>query len=116
MIDNISEAKTFHIWEGVYDTFQAATAQSIGLGFSGEIWRKRSYLAAQECLAVLAEEKPIPQFHKQRSTFLPSTVAMMLKDNARIKILDFGGGLGIGYMTLAESIPNYLENVDYFIS
>ena len=115
MIDNSSEAKPFHIWEGVYDSFQAATAESIGLGFSGEIYRKRSYLAAQECLAALAAEKPIPQFHKQRCTFMPSTVAMMLRNNSRIRLLDFGGGLGIGYMSLAESISNDLENVDYFI-
>ena len=115
MIDNSTEAKPFHIWEGVYDSFQAATAESVGLGFSCEVYGKRSHLAAQECLAALGAGQPIPQFHKQRSTFLPCTVAMMLSGNARTRVLDFGGGLGIGYMTLAESIPNDLENVDYFI-
>ena len=56
MIDNSSEAKPFHIWEGVFDSFQAATAESIGLGFSGEIYRKQAHLAAQECLAALAQK------------------------------------------------------------
>jgi putative methyltransferase (TIGR04325 family) len=115
MINNSFEAKPFYIWEGVYDSFQAASAASVGLGFGGEVYGKRSHLAAQECLAALNAGQPIPQFHKQRSTFLPCSVAMMLSGNTSIRVLDFGGGLGIGYMTLAESISNDLENVDYFI-
>jgi putative methyltransferase (TIGR04325 family) len=40
---------------------------------------------------------------------------MMLSKKKRIKILDFGGGLGIGYMTLAESLPADLKRVSYNI-
>ena len=62
MIDNSSEAKPFHIWEGVYYSFNAATAESFGLGFSGEIYSKRSLLAAQECLAALAQKSRFRSF------------------------------------------------------
>lgn len=115
MTVNAKENKPFFIWEGVYDSFQSATADAIGPGFGGEVYRMRSLMAATECLAALKAGRPIPQFHKQRSSLLPLTVAMMLGNNERVQILDFGGGLGIGYMTLAESIPNDLKRTDYFI-
>lgn len=115
MTVNAKENKPFFIWEGVYDSFQSATADAVGPGFGGEVYRKRSLMAATECIEALEAGRPIPQFHKQRSSLLPLTVAMLLGNNEQVKILDFGGGLGIGYMTLAESISNDLKRVDYFI-
>jgi putative methyltransferase (TIGR04325 family) len=107
--------KPFHIWEGIYPNFQTAMADAKGAGFSGEVYQTRSLEAATECLVALNSEQPIPAFHKQRSTHLPSTVAMMLGVKKKINILDFGGGLGIGYMTLAESIAADLARIDYTI-
>lgn len=115
MAINMINTKSFQIWEGIYDSFQSAAAEKIGAGFGGEIYRERSLVAANECLAALKSSKPIPQFHKQRSTLLPIAVAMMLGNNEIVKILDFGGGLGIGYMTLSESIPNDFNRTKYTI-
>ncbi len=91
MTNNINN-KPFHIWEGVYDTYKSAAAEAIGPGFSGEIYRERSLMAANECLVALETGMPIPTFHKQRSTLLPLTVAMMCGNNENVKVLDFGGG------------------------
>jgi putative methyltransferase (TIGR04325 family) len=107
--------KPFHIWEGVYPDFKSAMADAEGLGFSGDVYRTRSLKAVKECLAALKSNQPIPAFHKQRSTQLPIAVAMLLADKKQIKILDFGGGLGIGYLTLVESIPNDLTSISYTI-
>jgi len=104
-----------YIWEGIYDSFQAAALDQIGPGFRGRTYTERTRAAAQSCLAALRAGEPIPQFHKQRSTFLPITVAMMLGGRERLRVLDFGGGLGIGYMTLVESIGRDIERVDYAI-
>jgi putative methyltransferase (TIGR04325 family) len=107
--------RPFYIWEGVYDSFASAAANAKGPGFKGETYCVRSLGAATECLTALRSGTPIPQFHKQRSTFLPCTVAMMLAQSDGVRVLDFGGGLGIGYMTLAESIPHDLGRIDYSI-
>ena len=88
MTNNTIETRPFHMWEGIYDSFQSAAVEAIGAGFRGEIYRKRSLVAANECLAALKAGLPIPQFHKQRSTLLPLTVAMMLGNNERVRILD----------------------------
>lgn len=115
MTNTTDQIKLFHIWEGIYPDFQSAVADAKGAGFSGEVYRTRSLQAATECLDALKSEQPIPAFHKQRSTHLPLTVAMMLRDKKYVNILDFGGGLGIGYMTLAESIPADLDRIEYVI-
>lgn len=113
MTDNVENNNSFNIWEGVYKTFQEAKSESFGLGFSGDVYLARSLVAAKECLDSLRAKEPIPQFHKQRSNMLPPVVALVLKE--RVSILDFGGGLGIGYMTLLESIPDAANKVHYSI-
>ena len=107
--------ENFYIWEGMYPDFQSAMEHAKGPGFSGDVYLNRSLEVAKECLAALNSEMPIPAFHKQRSTYLSPIVAMMLVNKKQLEILDFGGGLGIGWMTLAESIPAYLERVSYTI-
>lgn len=103
----------FNIWDGVYETFQEAKADAIGLGFSGDIYLARALAAANECLDSLQAKKPIPQFHKQRSNLLPPIAALIMRE--RVSILDFGGGLGIGFMTLLESLPEAENRVAYAI-
>lgn len=105
----------FHIWEGVYASFKTALAYACGPGFEGEIYRKRSLKAAADCIESLSTGLPIPAFYKQRSTLLPLAVAMILCQEERADILDFGGGLGIGFMTLQESIPMDLHRLKYTI-
>ena len=102
-------------WGGVYPSFHAATSAVVGSGFYGDVWRTRSLAAASECLEALEAGRPIPQFHKQRSVLLPAVAATMMATRDRLRILDFGGGLGIGYMVLVEDIPHAASRVDYTI-
>lgn len=107
----------FKIWEGIYYSFEEAEAFVTGKGFSGDIYNDRTLNSAKECLDSLKNGKPIPSFHKQRSNMLPPVVAMMLSKQSYspLRILDFGGGLGIGYLTLIESIPDHTCGIDYTI-
>lgn len=108
-------AETFNIWEGIYSSFQDAEKDSAGNGFGGDIYNTRALVAAHECLESIKAGLPIPSFHKQRSNILPPVVSMMLDNKNSLNILDFGGGLGIGYMTLAESIPDYSNRINYSV-
>lgn len=107
--------KKINVWEGIYDNFQHASSNATGPGFNGDIWLKRSIHTANECLDALKMNKPIPFFYKQRSTLLAPIAAMMLENTEKLRILDFGGGLGIGYMILTESIPWQSERISYTI-
>lgn len=108
-------SEDFKIWEGIYSSFPDALPAAAGPGFAGDTYRDRSISAAQECLAALGAGKPIPQFHKQRSTLLPAVAGMLLEQADPLRILDFGGGLGIGYMTLRESVVRHSKSIEYTI-
>lgn len=107
--------KDFFIWEGVFQDFKNAQDFADGFGFAGETYNSRAYDVAQECILSIKNNIPIPFFHKQRSVVLAPIVAMLLNETPKIDILDFGGGLGIGYMTLKESILNINEKIKYTI-
>jgi putative methyltransferase (TIGR04325 family) len=105
----------FNIWEGIYDSFYDAGFDAIGPGFGGDIYRARAINAAHECLVALNTNRPIPLLHKQRSTLLPLVSAMMIERNGSLRILDFGCGLGIGFMTLSENISHHSGSIEYTI-
>lgn len=113
--DRSRSSEHVEIWEGIYASYREAAAHVVGPGFDGDVWRTRSLASAQGCLAALEAGKPIPQFHKQRSALLPAVVAIMLAKGDKLRVLDFGGGLGIGYMALIESIPRAADRIDYTI-
>lgn len=108
-------SEEFNIWDGVYGSFREALTAVAGPGFGGATYRDRALIAARECLVALETGKPIPQFHKQRSTLLPVVAGMMLQQREPLRILDFGGGMGIGYLTLCESITRHSTAVKYTI-
>ena len=108
-------SEEFNIWQGIYGSFHEAGSDAIGPGFGGDIYCGRALNVAEEFLSALNTGRPIPSFHKQRSTLLPTVAAMMLDSKHPLHILDFGGGLGIGYLTLAESIPSHSAGIDYTI-
>ena len=106
----------FKIWENSFPDFESASKHKVGPGFSGSVYLERSLQAAEECLQALKSGQQIPYFHKQRNMHLPIIVSMMLsKKTNKIRILDFGGGLGVAYMTLIESIPKLMDRVEYHI-
>jgi putative methyltransferase (TIGR04325 family) len=106
-----SLSSDFHIWEGVYPSF--AEARAVGAGFNGPTHKARATAAARAALDSVRAGKPIPLLLKQRSAVLPPVVACALSQSPAIRVLDFGGGLGIGYLALLESIPQISSNLDY---
>ena len=103
----------FHIWEGVYRTF--AEAPTVGPGFSGPEHRRRALESAKEAIDSVKRGVTIRRFLTQRTTMLPPLVANALNASPLVSVLDFGGGLGIGYLTLLEYIPEVAQRLDYHI-
>jgi putative methyltransferase (TIGR04325 family) len=107
---------TFKIWQNSFLDFQTANKHKVGPGFSGSVYLERSLQAAEESLQSLKSGQQVPYFHKQRNVHLPIVASMLLNQGDRkIRILDFGGGLGIAYMALVESIPKLVNRVEYYI-
>ncbi len=104
---------SFKVWEGVYASF--ADAPALGPGFDGLIWRDRSLQAAREALALVGTDQPLDYSLRQRNAILPVLTATVLNEQPRASILDFGGGLGTGFMVLSHAVPAAAAKVDYSV-
>jgi putative methyltransferase (TIGR04325 family) len=103
----------FKVWEGVYASFREAPVG--GRGFDGPIWRERSSSFAAQIMAQAERNEPLDSSLRQRYEFLPALTAMLLEDQPRVQILDFGGGLGIGFVLLTNALRSLADRVDYSI-
>ena len=105
----------FNIWEGVFPSFELAEKEKVEEGFSSIRYITQARKVATESFIALSENRRIPLFHKQRFTLLPITISFLLNLKKEIQIIDFGGGLGIGYMNCLESIPHVNKKITYNI-
>lgn len=98
---------SFVIWEGVYPSFREVP--SGGSGFSSPTWSEKSLQHLRELRA--PEAAAVPQAVAYSSTLLHAVAALTLAEKSRLKILDFGGGLGLTYASLlkAAGSPEELE-------
>jgi len=104
---------SFQVWEGVFDSFQEAPAN--GPGFDGEAWRRRSMAAARDAMERLRTGQPLDYSTRQRNAVLVTLGAVLLAQQQRIRILDFGGGPGYGLLAMLSAIPDAAARIDYHI-
>lgn len=103
----------FKIWDGVWALF--AEAPAFGPGFNGPIWLNRSIEAARDAERLLETSEPLDYALRQRYALLPTITALLLGEKPRVRILDFGGGLGIGFIVLAKTVQEARNRLDYVV-
>ena len=101
----------FKVWDGVYASFDEAPAT--GPGFEGSTAHERGMQAALEVRSCLDRGEPLDYSLRQRNALLPVVVAMLLAERAQVSVLDFGGGLGTGYMMLEKALPQVQAGVRF---
>lgn len=119
MIDRViryaSRARQPFIWEGIYSQYRDVPAK--GAGFDSEEWisaTRQSTVSALESLCSQANCIPydIAAYHSLFSL----TVALLRKDRERLRVLDFGGGMGMAFVNLLRGLgepPN--PPIDYLV-
>jgi putative methyltransferase (TIGR04325 family) len=99
------------IWEGIYKAF--TDVPQIGKGFSGEHWVRNSQKKADD-LRRKANGEIMPPATGFRESILPVIAAMLHSEMGRVRILDFGGGMGFTYYAVSRSLPDK-EGVEFHI-
>jgi putative methyltransferase (TIGR04325 family) len=97
----------FIIWEGIYSNYDEAQNTLTGSGFGSQRYIDQCKVVMEESLECLQKNEVIPLFHKQRFTLLSSTLALLkrfTKHKYPIKLTDFGGGFGMGYLNCLEEM------------
>jgi putative methyltransferase (TIGR04325 family) len=103
----------FKVWEGVYSNFNEAP--SSGPGFDGPISRERSWKFALDTIDRMQNGQALDLSLRQRYEFLPALAATFLDNQPRVQILDYGGGLGVGFVLLASALRTLTDRIDYSV-
>lgn len=105
---------SFNIWEGIYNSFKECPKN--GAGYKSETWVSRSLERIKKLLDSAKEKRTIPTVAAYHASLLPLLVALVTekKENKKINILDFGGGLGFTYIPVIKSCE-YHQYIDYHI-
>ena len=100
------------VWEGVYADFREARSE--GLGFEGPDWISNT-LARLKDLKIKTQSKYGPAEEPAFGEgLLPVVAATILAERGRLCILDFGGGLGSGYLKLKACLSPE-RTLDYHV-
>ncbi len=86
------------IWEGVYERF--AQVPVIGQGFASDAWLSDMEQYTRSAVAAIGNEKVpdnLPQYHALLASLVASSSARP------VRVLDFGGGMGIGFANVRRS-------------
>jgi putative methyltransferase (TIGR04325 family) len=102
---------SFNIWEGIYKNFAECPVE--GGGFSSERWVAQQTERINK-LAAQIKDSPESAVSYQTS-LLPVVTAMAGKNTKKIKILDFGGGLGNTYLLMTCGCVKQTEFEFYIV-
>jgi len=101
-----------HTWEGVYRSRREVPAS--GEGFDGRAWAAMARQAAESLHARLTDAGTIPRDAAYDRALLGVLGALVCRERGRVRVLDFGGGLGLDYLHLVASLGAACA-VDYHI-
>lgn len=101
------------IWDGIYERFDQAPV--VGDGFASEAWLADMERYTSSALRALRNNdagisENVPQHH----ALLAMLVASRSSVNCPVRVLDFGGGMGIGAANVRRGICEKIS-VDYLI-
>ena len=100
------------MWGGIYSNYRDVSVT--GDGYRGDVWIK-SRSAQTENLAKASDRLcTIPPFVESRYSLLGFLAAINLEKQGVLKILDFGGAMGIAYVHLLSTVVNS-QDVRYYI-
>jgi putative methyltransferase (TIGR04325 family) len=99
------------IWEGVYQHFRDVLVS--GPGFDGDVWVSESRTYTEALLAA-SKKGPIPEGGIRNHTLLSLLASVICNSQGRVRILDFGGGMGVTYLQVISNLVK-CGSVEYHI-
>ncbi len=103
-----------NIWEGIYDSFDECP--KCGRGFEGDRWVCQETNRINKLLEATKDNKTIPSVLSCQMSLMPLLVASVSVDSkgGKVSILDIGGGLGSGYISVVAGCTRQVV-IDYHI-
>lgn len=119
-IKNKKWAKKYDVSEvkrptkGVFKTFK--DVPQINQGYHNEDWLENISNEIKSRIQRIKEAKFLPPASRKNSitSLLPLVVSLISGKNGKTVILDFGGGMGVGYLNCLQSLPDF-DGIFYVI-
>lgn len=92
------------IWSGVYPDLESVPRS--GEGFDGETWLKGMTDATSAAISAAGRADPLPTGVPTFRAMLGMLVSIIGRSKDSIRILDFGGGMGIAFANLMSTTPH----------
>tara|TARA_Y100001936_G_scaffold240911_1_gene276023 strand:- start:821 stop:1573 length:753 start_codon:yes stop_codon:yes gene_type:complete len=102
-----------NIWDGEYKTFDVALKKSKGKGFNGIKWKESQLRDFKICKKFYLKKKKLPLKISYRYKNFGNIIKKYFPKKKNIRILDFGGGFGLGFYYLKQNIG--FDKIDYTI-
>lgn len=105
-----------NIYEGVFSSyFEANKNIKSKNSFNSNLYLSTQKKIIKQTLKCLNNGKQINAFYKQHTQYLIYLISL-LSNNRKLNVLDYGGGWGIGYANVLESLNSSLiKKIDYTI-
>jgi putative methyltransferase (TIGR04325 family) len=101
------------IWDGIYERFDQAPV--VGKGFASEEWLSDMERYTHSAVAAIAGDSAmIPENVPQYHVLLASLISSFDASDRPVRVLDFGGGMGIGFAKVRRCVSGGI-GFEYFV-
>ena len=100
------------IWDGIFEDFDQTKGE--GDVFQGSVWLEKQINHAQLAIDQTLSEETISKLAITAEYALPVIAAAIANPKKKLRILDFGGGLGSSFLPLKAMLP-VNQPLDFFV-
>jgi putative methyltransferase (TIGR04325 family) len=100
------------IWDGVYQHYRDVPTS--GPGYSGGPWLESTRVYTEWAIAEAKRQRMIPVGVTGYHSLMALLVAMLDQARRPVRVLDFGGGMGVGYAQLLSSLNDAID-IEYHV-
>lgn len=99
-----------YIWEGIYRHYRDVPLSGEGIG--SKRWADFTRASTVQILTASKSHGTVPADTFGHRALLPLLAALLCRESRRITILDFGGGMGVDYISLVSSLME-CDGIEY---
>ena len=111
-----------YIWEQKFKNFDEARKFQQGQGFSGKRWKQSQLEILSTCKYKIQRNLKLPRQYTSRYKDFLYIIKKYFKNKYLLNVVDFGGGIGVGYYYLRQNlnanlnytiieIPSFIKNI-----
>lgn len=101
-----------YLWDGVYEHYR--DIPTMGDGYNGDVWINSRTASTKSLIDTLNGKGTIPVTMGFRYSSLAFLTAVVLQRKTTVRVLDFGGAMGIAYPQLKKSLA-MSDSIEYFV-